>query len=112
MKCGDILLVDFPFTDTSATKLRPALIVSGDELNKGVDLVFVPISSYPDPNDPDPLHFPKSEASFSGSGLKHDSFIKWSKPMTLSRRIVRRRLGRLADPLLGEIRSRVRSLFE
>jgi mRNA interferase MazF len=34
MKRGEVVLVDFPFSDGSGTKYRPALVVQADALNK------------------------------------------------------------------------------
>ena len=44
-KKWDIVLVPFPFTDLSASKKRPALVVSPDEYNTGVDIVIAFITS-------------------------------------------------------------------
>jgi len=44
-KKWDIILVPFPFTDLSASKKRPALIVSPDEHNTGLDIVIAFITS-------------------------------------------------------------------
>ncbi len=43
LRRGDIVLVPFPFTDLTAEKLRPAIIVSPDP--QGVDIVIAFISS-------------------------------------------------------------------
>jgi len=40
---GDIVLVRFPFTDLSETSLRPALIVSKEQI--GQDIILAAISS-------------------------------------------------------------------
>ena len=37
MNRGDIVLVDFPYSDRTGSKLRPALIVQGDALNHARD---------------------------------------------------------------------------
>ena len=44
-KKWDIILVPFPFTDLSASKKRPALVVSPDEYNTGADIVIAFITS-------------------------------------------------------------------
>ena len=41
----DIVLVHFPFTDLTQTKLRPALIISANHINKSSDFVCVQITS-------------------------------------------------------------------
>jgi len=46
-KRGDIVLVAFPFTDLSASKRRPALVVSPDSFNEHLqDVVLVAITSH------------------------------------------------------------------
>jgi len=38
---GDVVLVPFPFTDLTATKVRPAVIVSSDPQGDDVTLAFI-----------------------------------------------------------------------
>ncbi|MEY3411629.1 MAG: hypothetical protein RIQ70_315 [Bacteroidota bacterium] len=42
---GDIVVVNFPFTDDSAFKKRPALIISNATINKTGDYILVQITS-------------------------------------------------------------------
>ncbi len=42
---GDIVVVNFPFTDGSAFKKRPALIISNATINKTGDYILVQITS-------------------------------------------------------------------
>ncbi|KAA3606170.1 MAG: type II toxin-antitoxin system PemK/MazF family toxin [Calditrichaeota bacterium] len=44
-KKWDIILVPFPFTDLSTTKKRPALIISPNSYNDGLDFVIAFITS-------------------------------------------------------------------
>jgi mRNA interferase MazF len=111
MKCGDIILVSFPFTDDSAAKVRPALVVSADSFNTGEDIVVVPISSVAETSGAFTLPIPQSSEHFRQSGLRRSSHVKWTKLLTITRRMAQRRLGRLAPPLLSEVHTRIRSMF-
>jgi mRNA interferase MazF len=45
-KFGDVLLVPFPFTDQTAAKKRPAVVVSSNQYNNGrPDLIVMAITS-------------------------------------------------------------------
>jgi len=87
---GDVVLVRFPFTDLSATKKRPAVIVSPPELaRRHGDVVVVALTSRPQ-QDPE-----LSLLEWRAAGLPKET---WLKPLigTISSRLVERRLGKLA----------------
>lgn len=42
---GDIVLVPFPFTDGLSSKVRPAIVISGNRVNNSKDVILVQISS-------------------------------------------------------------------
>ena len=42
---GDIVLVPFPFTDLSGTKVRPAIVVSNNDINTTDDLILAAITT-------------------------------------------------------------------
>lgn len=44
-KKGDIVSVNFPFTDGSGIKVRPALVLSGAAIHKKGDVILVQITS-------------------------------------------------------------------
>ena len=112
MKCGDILLVNYPFTDATGSKVRPVLVVSADTYNMGDDLILVPISSAPDSSDPHVFPLRETASFFKHTGLKRYSCIKWTKPITLSRRIIHSRLGFLPNNQLSEVQCKIKTLFE
>lgn len=46
LRFGDVIVVPFPFTDQSATKKRPALVVSSDAYQRErPDLILMAITS-------------------------------------------------------------------
>jgi len=113
MKCGQILLVDYPFTDRSSSKVRPALVVSSDVFNERGDFVIVPISAKADLNDTHAFPLESTEPWFREMKLRPASrFVRWSKLMTVSRSIVHRRLGQMPAEQLTEIRQAIRRMFQ
>jgi mRNA interferase MazF len=88
---GDIVLVRFPFTDLSAAKQRPALVVSpaGYAARYG-DIVVLALTSRPQPDDATAID------GWREAGLPKPT---WIKPLiaTLAATMLTRSLGRL-DP--------------
>ena len=111
MKCGWICLVEYPFTDGTGAKVRPVLVVSLDTYNTGEDVVVVPISSRPDPNDPHSVYIESTSPLFSATGLKQSSSAKWTKPFTMCKTLLVRRLGHLGSPLMSDVATSILTLF-
>ena len=44
-KQGDIILIPFPYTDLTGLKQRPAIIISGEKINKTEDRICCLITS-------------------------------------------------------------------
>ncbi len=106
---GDIVLVPFPFTDLSATKQRPALVLSPERLNKArPDLVVVAVTSQvPSALSDDDVFL--SDADLQSAGLPKRSIIKLGKIFTIHQGLVRRKLGRIPQSTLEEV---LRKLLE
>ncbi len=111
MKCGDICLVQYPFTDGSAAKVRPVLVISANSFNTGQDVVVAPISSAIDSADKFSIAIAKESPHFARSGLKYPSCVKCTKPLTIAKRLLMRKLGTLAPELLEKTRSILADLF-
>lgn len=109
MKPGDVCLAQFPFTDGAATKLRPVLVVSKEEHNRGSDVVVLPISSRPDPDDKFSVYV--DAPHFGKAGLRFPSAIKWSKPATIAKSVLRRHLGELDSGILATVTTQLMSVF-
>ena len=89
---SDIVLVPFPFTDLTATKVRPALVVSADPQGSDLTLAFVS-SVIPTSTGAGDVVLNEDDPAFPGSGLKRASVLRMSKLVTLNRSLVARRLG-------------------
>jgi len=89
---GAIVLTDFPFTDLSSAKRRPALVVSTDN-DRRTDVVVAYITSVPHAEQLDAAPI----APTPGNGLKVPSLVRFDKLATLDVSILAGRLGS-ADP--------------
>ncbi len=91
--CGDVVLVRFPFTDQSASKQRPAVVIASDSYNQQrADLVIMAITSQIRAS----LDFAESLVQdWQAAGLLKPSVVK---PVfaTIERTLVIKLLGRLS----------------
>ena len=73
---GKIVIVPFPFTDLTAAKLRPALVIHVAERDAVVAFISSKIPTEPSEVD---ILITKDHAGFRGTGLRADSVIKLDK---------------------------------
>ncbi len=104
MKKGDIILVPFPFTDLSGSKLRPALVL----VEEGDDVVAAFISTILRERFKSDYFVKKSEKN----SLKKDSLIKLNKLATLSHDLIKGKIGELSTDDLKEIDKKLMALFK
>jgi mRNA interferase MazF len=91
---GDIVLVPFPFTDLSQTKLRPAVVLHVDSTGNDITVCF--ISSQAVTNlSLEEFAINPSEPEFTGTGLRIASKVRVSRIVTLEKSLVTRRIGKL-----------------
>jgi mRNA interferase MazF len=86
---GVVVLVRFPFSDLSSSKLRPALVVAAAG---GTDWILCQITSNP---YSDPAAVALTAGSFAEGGLPRESFVRPVKLFTASESIIVRPAGRL-----------------
>lgn len=102
-KRGDVILIPFPFTDLSAAKRRPALVISSGNFHQsGKDLVVCAITSQ-SPTLVGAFDYLLSESDLASAGLPKLSKIRCGKMATLDSRIVRRKIGELPSSTVSEI---------
>lgn len=96
---GDVVLVPFPFTDMSSSRLRPAVVLHAESQRDDVVVAFLGSQDL-GRLGPGDLLVPASHPEFSLTGLSVPSKIRAAKIVTLSRPLIRRWMGRLG-PLLS-----------
>ena len=108
---GDVVLVPFPFTDLSAVKQRPALVLSPDRLNKmRTDVVVAAITSQiPEVIGEDEVLL--SDADQRTAGLPKASIIKLGKIFTIHQGLIRKKLGSMPDLTLETILEKLAQLM-
>jgi len=92
---GDIVLVPFPFTDGTSSKLRPALVVALSQRHQDDELDI--LTSQPD---------------FAISGLKVSSRLRLTRMTTLAMPLVLRRIGALPQSLQPDYQRKVQLMFD
>ena len=101
---GDILLIQFPFTEPSRSSKRPALVLydSGDKDVLLCRVTTRPFSSLTDLRITD----------WKNAGLLKESYIRISKMATLEKGMVNRKLGMLASDDLSQAKQRIKEMFD
>ena len=103
---GDIVLVPFPFTDLTSSKVRPALVVSANPQGEDLTLAFIS-SVVPGAEGPSDKILRDTDPGFAATGLKRPSVFRMSKLVTLSRSLALRRLGEAPAELLADLDERL-----
>jgi mRNA interferase MazF len=98
MTAGDVVLLNFPFSDLTGAKLRPAVVLAVVDRN---DFIAVQVTSK-QKSDPNAVELRASD--FAAGGLRTTSYARGSKLFTAHRSIVVRRVGRLRGNVKEAIR--------
>jgi mRNA interferase MazF len=102
---GDVVVIDFPFSDFKKSKSRPALVLARAEFNNFI-LCQITSRDYSSPSA-----IPLKIADFSQGKLPLNSYIRPDKLFTSDPSIIKTTAGHLAPGTLGEVLKRVRKLF-
>jgi mRNA interferase MazF len=94
---GEVVLVPFPFSDLSQSKVRPAVCLA--DAGRG-DWVLCQITSSP---YGDPAAVPLDAPDFASGGLLVASFARPGKLFTASATLMVRSVGRLNDPAFRRV---------
>ncbi|MBI2982368.1 MAG: type II toxin-antitoxin system PemK/MazF family toxin [Deltaproteobacteria bacterium] len=94
-KQGDIYLVPIPFSDLSAVKKRPVLILSHDHYNQShSDCLVMAITSRVDPQNPHGVIFSMRDVE---GNLPKESQLRADKIYSVHQRILVKRFGSLSS---------------
>lgn len=111
---GDVIIVDFPFTDTGQSKVRPAVVVQNDRDNQKIRKTVIamitgntrrrgdPSHLYVDPNAPDG----------ASSGLSFPSLVSCNNLFTIDQNSIQQVIGHLSDALKRQLADCLKAALE
>ncbi|HUD06323.1 MAG TPA: type II toxin-antitoxin system PemK/MazF family toxin [Candidatus Saccharimonadales bacterium] len=106
LSIGQVVLATFPFSDLTATKLRPCLVIGLAEFN---DVLLCQITSK---NYGSRKAIMLAMSDFDQGELVRDSFVRPNKIATLDKSKIKRTLGTISSNKLDEVKERLKSILE
>mgnify|MGYP001061228096 CR=1 FL=1 len=103
MAKGDIVLITFPFTDLSGSKLRPAVILS--ETEEDLTVCFITTQNKWQEETDLRLHPSKTNR------LKKESLLRTRKLATIDRKLSKGLLGRLTSIEISELNGKLKTVL-
>ena len=101
IKRGTVVLVRFPFSDLSASKLRPAVVLA--DVGRG-DYVLVQVTSNP---YGDILAVELTDDSFESGSLNRISYARPGKLFTANESLIERSVGELSTASFEKLTSAI-----
>ena len=95
MRFGDVVFVNFPFTDPSFAKRRPAVVLAEVRFGPEHDLVPVMVTKNSELMSPYDVRLESTHSDFAATGLKYPSVIRVHRLVTLAEAMVIKAMGQL-----------------
>jgi mRNA interferase MazF len=101
---GDVVLVDYPFSDRTGSKVRPALVVQADALNHQItDTILAAISRSTHRASATQLFIDMSTPEGAQIGLRQNSMVQCENLLTYDQRLVITKIGQISAPLMQRL---------
>jgi mRNA interferase MazF len=108
-KPGDVVLVNFPFTDLLSSKVRPAIIIT----TKGSDVIILGVfSKLPEKIQESHFLIDETDKYFAKTGLKKKSIIKTEKIAVIHSSNIRKALGSLPENIFNIVKNKLKKTLE
>lgn len=99
MKRGEVVIIEYPFSDGSGTKRRPALIVFSDAV-QSPDTIIAAISASAAETD---TRVPITPGTDPGSHLQQPCVVRCDNLMTIARSSIYGAVGRLTTTTMRKV---------
>ena len=114
-KRGEVVLVDYPYSDRTGSKVRPCLVVQTDRNNQRLqDIIVVMITSrtHLAGSEPTQLLIDVSTPDGQQSGLLFNSAVQRENVLTIDTSFIRRRLGTLTTSTMQQVGDCLKSALD
>ena len=108
-KRGDIVSVIFPFTDVSATKRRPALVISNSKVNKTGDYLLIQITSKIKKDD---FSIILNKTDYSTTPLLLNSYVRIHKIFLLNESLILKKVSSVKSSFLKRITDKINGIIQ
>ncbi|MFH0850407.1 MAG: type II toxin-antitoxin system PemK/MazF family toxin [Candidatus Bathyarchaeota archaeon] len=104
---GKLVLIPFPYTDLTSSKLRPALVIHEGEQ----DVVVAFISSKTPGNEKTSVVVDEGYQDFNLTGLKTSSIIRLDKVATVLKSLIVGEIGETGSTLKKEVNEKLSTIY-
>jgi len=106
----DIVLIPISYTDMTATKHRPALVISSDDYNqKGTDILAVMITST---QNRMPYDVAILAQDMEQGETPRPSFVRCDRIFSVAQSLIVRQFGRVTEGLHTKVQAKINTLIE
>jgi mRNA interferase MazF len=112
---GEVVLVDYLFSDRTGSKVRPCLVIQADNLNTRLDdtiLAVISSNTSRGVNEPTQFMIDVSTSDGAQSGLLFNSAVQCENLATVDCRFIRRKIGGLNSSLMTQVELCLKAALE
>jgi len=111
---GDVVMVDFPFSDTGQSKVRPAVVVQNDRDNQKIrkTVIAMVTGNLRRRGDPSHLFIDPGDPDGASLGLSFPSLVSCNNLFTIDQAAILQVIGHLSDPLKRDLADCLKSALE
>jgi len=104
---GDVVVVNFPFTDLTSFSKRPALVIANI---RGEDTILCQITTQQSRLDEYAVILESKD--FNEGKLSHSSYIRVNKLFTASKKIILKKIGKINEIKISETKNKLCEILQ
>jgi mRNA interferase MazF len=111
---GDVIVVDFPFTDSDQAKIRPAVVIQNDRDNTRLrkTVIAMVTGNLRRRSDPSHVFVDPADPAGSSSGLQFPSLISCNNLFTIGQTGIIQILGHLSGALKQKLKDSLKAALD